>query len=317
MPELPSFDDVVSRARPSLKSGGRAFVDISRAAVRSFTRHGGGLLAGATAFYSLMSIVPVLFIAVYVAGLGSHGDVTRDTLLSELARWVGKSGATTVEELLGRGGSPGSLLATRLFHAFVVVYMSTRLFTRLRQSINHLWDIEVLPAGGMKGTFLKQARKLVVSFVMVILVEAILLTMVGTKTMLAVATERIEPAFHVPLLWRAGETLLSFGVVTVLFAAIFRVLPDGRIAWRDLWVGALVTALLFSLGAFLVSLYLGHKSVNDTFGDGGAIVMLLLWVNYSAQIFFLGVAFTGVWAERKGGGIQALPGARKIKHEQA
>src|SRR5262249_15435247 len=133
--------------------GGEAKIgDIAKAAVRSFSRRGGGLLGGAIAFYSLLSIVPVLFIAAYFVSLGAVEGPTRDALLDELARWIGRSGAGTVAELLGRGPSGGALLATRALQAGVVVYMSTRLFTQLRRSINHLWGIELLPAEGVKGT---------------------------------------------------------------------------------------------------------------------------------------------------------------------
>jgi membrane protein len=191
--------------------------------------------------------------------------------------------------------------------------MSTRLFTQLRRSINHLWGVELLPGDGVKGTLRKQARKIVVSFCMVVLIEVVLLALVGVKTAVAVAMTGIGPDLHGSALWYAGGWLLSFGAVTLLFATMFRVLPDARIAWRDLWVGALVTALLFSIGASLISLYLRHKSAHDTFGDGGAIVMLLLWVNYSARIFFLGVSFTGEWAARRGRGIRPTEGARLVE----
>lgn len=309
---LPKLDVVMAEARPALDANARRFVAIAKAALRSFSRRGGGLLAGAVAFYCLLSIIPVLFIAVYLASLGAVEGPAREALLEELARWIGRNGAGTVADLLGRGGSGGSLIATRVLQAGVVVYMSTRLFTQLRRSINHLWGVELLPGDGMKATLLKQAQKIIASVFMVLLIEVILLALVGVKTAMTVATARFGPAFHDSALWHAGEVILSFAVVTLLFATMFRVLPDARIAWRDLWVGALVTALLFSLGATLISLYLSHKSARDTFGDGGAIVMLLLWVNYSARIFFVGVSFTGVWAERKGRGIHPAVGARRV-----
>lgn len=255
--------------------------------------------------------MPVLFIAVSVAGWGARGEPAQRTLIGELARWLGPSGAATVAELLGRQGG-GESIWTRLFHAGVVLYMSTRLFSQLRRSINHLWDIEPLPASGVKDTLLKQARRFLTSVLMVTLVEAILFVLVMAKTALAVANSRIAPFVDAPRLWWTVEACVSFLVVTALFAGIFRLMPDARIAWRDLLRGALLTAGLFSVGATLVSLYLGHKAVDDTFGDGGPLVMLLLWVNYSAQIFFYGVAFTGEWALRRGSGIRPVHGARHV-----
>lgn len=306
----------MSPQRPALQ---RTFKEISREALRTFSRRSGGLLGGAVAFYSLLSVIPVLIIAVYVAGLGHHDVAARAHLADELARWIGPDGAATIVVLLGRAAPGGTSTLTRLLHAGVVVYASMRLFQQLRRSINHMWDVEPPPAGSVRGTLLKQVRKYATALLMVILIEVILLALVGLKTALAVSALRLGPALHTSALptstlFHAVEWLLSFGVVTLLFATMFRVLPDARIAWRDLWVGAIVTALLFSVGATVISRYLSYKSEDATFGDGGAIVMLLLWVNYSAQVFFLGVAFTGVWAEKKGGGIRPLPGAHIAQH---
>jgi membrane protein len=310
--ELPTSEKIAPGPAAALDRAGRSFWGLTTAAFARYSRRSGGLLAGSVAFFSLLSIVPVLFIAISVAGWGARGEPARETLILELSRWIGQAGADTVADILGRQGG-GESIATRAFHAAVVIYMSTRLFSQLRRSINHLWDIEPLPAGGVKSTLLKQARRFLVSVLMVTLVEVLLLALVAVKVGMAVASARITPRIEVPHLARGVELLVSFGVVTLLFAAILRLLPDARIRWRDLWGGAVLTALLFSAGTTLVSVYLGQKAMDRTFGDGGAIVMLLLWVNYSAQIFFFGVAFTGEWAERRGGGIRPVHGARSVR----
>lgn len=309
--DLPTSQKTFPRPAAVLGQAGRGFWEIAKAAVTLFSRRSGGLLAGAVAFFSLLSIIPILFIAMWIAGLGAQKATAHATLIDELSRWIGPSGAATVSDIVGREGGGGSL-TTRVLHAAVLVYMSTRLFSQLRKSINHLWDVETVSVGGVKETLLKRAERLVTSFFVVVVIEVILLALVAVKTWLAVMSSKYMPGLVTPILWRSVEIVLTFGVVTLLFATMFRFLPDARIAWRDLWVGALVTAFLFSAGATLVSLYLGHKSVDDEFGDGGAVVMLLLWVNYSAQIFFFGVAFTGVWADRNGRGIRAVHGARRV-----
>lgn len=308
--DLPTSQNTPSGPGALLATHGRGFWEIVKTAGSLFARRSGGLLAGAVAFFSLVSIIPILFIAVSVAKLGAREESARGTLIAELSRWIGPSGAATVADILGRESDQGSI-STRALHAVVVLYMSTRLMSQLRRSINHLWDVEHPSAGGVKGTLIKKAQRLVTSVLVVLVIEAILLALVAVKTGLAVMTAHLTASFHAPLLWRGVEIVLSFFVVTLLFATMFRFLPDARIAWRDLWVGALVTSFLFSAGTTLVSLYLGHKTAEDAFGDGGAVVMLLLWVNYSAQIFFFGVSFTGVWAERNGGGIRAVNGARR------
>lgn len=309
--DLPTSQKIISRSSLVLGQAGRGFWEIAKAAVSLFAGRSGGLLAGAVAFFSLLSILPILFIAVSVANLGARGETAHTTLIAELSRWIGPSGAATVSDIIGREAGGGSL-TTRLLHPLVLVYMSTRLFSQLRKSINHLWHVETVSAGGVKETLVKKAERLVASFFVVVVIEVILLALVAVKTGLAVMYSRYMPGIVTPLLWRSVEIVLTFGVVTLLFATMFRFLPDARIAWRDLWVGALVSAFLFSAGATLVSLYLGHKSMDDEFGDGGAVVMILLWVNYSAQIFFFGVSFTGVWADRKGSGIRPVHGARRV-----
>ena len=310
--ELPTSEKLTPARAEGPGASARTFWGLTKAAFGRYSRRSGGLLAGSVAFFSLLSIVPVLFIAISVAGWGARGEPARETLILELSRWIGQGGADTVADILGRQGG-GESIATRVFHAAVVVYMSTRLFSQLRRSINHLWDIEPLPVSGVKGTLLKQARRFLVTVLMVTLVELLLLALVAVKVGLALASARITPRVDTPNLWRVVELLVSFGVVTTIFAAMFRLLPDARIRWRDLWGGALLTASLFTAGATLVSIYLGQKAMDETFGDGGAIVMLLLWVNYSAQIFFFGVAFTGEWAERRGGGIRPVHGARSTR----
>ncbi len=307
--DLPASEKLAPGSTALGDAAGRTLWGLTKAAFSRYSRRSGGLLAGSVAFFSLLSIVPVLFIAISVAGWGARGEPARKTLILELSRWIGRGGADTVADILGRQGG-GESVATRVFHAAVVIYMSTRLFSQLRRSINHLWDIEPPSANGVRETLLKQARRFLSSVLMVTLVEALLLALVAVKTGLALASARLTPDLDAPRLARVVELLVSFGVVTLIFAAIFRLLPDARIAWRDLWGGALVTALLFSVGTTLVSIYLSQKAMDETFGDGGAIVMLLLWVNYSAQIFFFGVAFTGEWAERRGGGILPVRGSR-------
>lgn len=308
--DLPSSEQAVSQATPSLAQRAWGFWTIARAAAGAFSRRGGALLAGAVAFYSLLSILPILFIAVSVASIGAREASAREALLGELTHWLGPKGARTMEELLSHEGRGGSLV-TRLLHAGVVAFMSTQLFTLLRRSINHLWDVEPQAVEGVKRSILVKGERLLASLFVVVLTEVLLLALVAVKTGLSVMTTRFVPSLQTSLVMHGIELLLSFGVATLLFATMFRFLPDARIAWRDLWVGSLVTASLFSLGAIGLSEYLSHKALGATFGDGGEVVMLLLWMHYSAQIFFVGVAFTGVWAERRGRGIRPVNGARR------
>jgi len=266
----------------------------------TFSRRGGRVLGGAIAFYSLLSITPLLWIAVHVAGVLTSADRAANVLSADLTRWIGPNGANTVASMLAhaearRGGPLKSALGV-LFLA----YASSRLFGALEYALNHLWGVQPRSGGGLRGLARSQLRRRSARFAMVLLVGALLVAMVLGKAVLAAAGEvvggrlPVGPALH--LLEALGSLLVTIG----LFFAVFRVLPEVRIHFRDALLGAVVTALAFTAGSTAVGLYIGRKGIESAWGAAGSIVALLLWVHYSAQIFFLGAAFTFVWARREG-----------------
>lgn len=271
---------------------------IARETLRSFSRHGGRMLAAAVAFSSLLSVAPLLVIALQVAGLATSQAAARAALAQDLTRWIGEDGARTVALLLDRVQSTHAGRASAA-SALILAYASTRLFSQLKRALDHMWDVQPRSGEGFRGKAWKQLRKRALAFAMVLLVGVVLVALVLAKALLAAAAETIGGPFA-GVAWRIGELALSLATTTALFAMVFKVMPDARLAWRDAWVGALVTALLFTLGAALIGIYLGHKALAATYGAAASIVMLLLWVHYSAQVFFVGAAFTAVFAARRG-----------------
>ena len=262
-----------------------------------FSRKGGTLLGGAIAFYALLSIAPMLVIAVHVAGFAVSEKIVRRTLTQDLSRWVGTDGADTIFGLLDAtlrsttGGWSSALSVV------VLVYASTQLFDQLQYALNHVWDVQSKSGDSFRMKALWELRRRTVAFGMVVLVGVGLFAMVVLKAAMSAIANAVGAVSSEHQLI---ENALSFILATALFAVVFKAIPEVFVRWRDVWLGSAVTATLFSLGAGLLGMYLGRKGLRSAWGAAGSLVALLLWVHYSAQIFFFGAAFTAEWAIRRG-----------------
>ncbi len=279
-----------------------------------FSRRGGRLLAGAVAFYALLSVVPLFVLALRFAGLWASEEAAHAVLVEQLRGWLGAEGAATVDGILSHASSRavGGGLASAL-SLVVLVYASTRLFSVLKRALNVLWGIESPSAAGFRGKVLGELRKRAVAFLLVMAVGLLLVGLVLLEGAVSFAEHALEGHASLPFVWRVVQATCSFGAATGLFALLFAVLPDARVSARDLFFGALFTAALFTLGSSLIVEYVGHKASVSVFGAAGSVVMLLLWAHYSAQVFLLGAAFTKVHAERHGRGVTA----RKVSEREA
>jgi len=263
-----------------------------------FSRRGGRLLGGAIAFYAMLSTAPLLVMALYVAGFVTNEKLARDALLEGLTRYVGASGAATLGGLIARVERPGAgwhgILA-----GLVLVYASTRLFSELESSLDHLWDLPEPPSQSFLENLRREVVRRLFNFALVVATGIILIVLVVVK----LGYEAAAAKLHIPITmgWRATEAVGSVMVCTTLFATIFRLLPSASFPFRQALLGGAVTAALFSAGAYAISAYLAYTPVAATYGDAASMVVLLLWVHYSAQIFLLGASFTGEWVKRHGG----------------
>ncbi len=257
------------------------------------------MLASAVAFSALLSIAPLLYIALGLASLVIGTELGRASVMQDLGRWIGEDGATTIFALLDRAaGGPRSGIA-HILGVVILVYASTRLFSQMKRALDQMWEISPKSGRGLKGKGSLQLKRRGLSLMLVIFVGVLIVGVVIVKTVLAASTHVLDDTIGRAIL-RAGETIISLVTTTLMFAALFKALPDAKLAWRDAWRGALVTSVLFSIGATLIGLYLGHKALGVAYGPGGSIVLLLLWVHYSAQVFFFGAAVTGELARRRG-----------------
>ena len=281
----------------------RAARSLAGDALRSYSRHSGRMLASAVAFSALLSIAPLLFIALGVASVAIGDDVGRASVHADLTRWLGETSAETILGLLDHARIHGQTVLKTILGSIVLVYASTRLFSQMKRALNHMWDVHAKSGRGFGGKVWKQLRKRGLALLLVVFVGVLIAAVVIVKTVLAASTHRLGDGAQRVVI-HVGETLISLATTTLMFAALFKVLPDAKLAWRDAWRGALVTAVLFSIGTTLIGAYLGHKTLDVMYGPGGSLVLLLLWVQYSAQVFFLGAAVTGELARRRGHAIE-------------
>jgi membrane protein len=266
-------------------------------------------LGAALAYYSIFSLAPLLIIAVTAASWFYREDAIRGQLAIQLEGLLGRQGATMVEQMINNVNTTGQgRLATWLGIA-ALLFGATGAVVALKDAMNTIWGVMPSPDRGWWGTI----RDRLLSLAIVLAVGFLLLTsLVLTAVLNALSALAVDwiPAWLPQA--RLTNLFVSFVVITLLFAMIFKWLPDVIIGWRDVWVGAVITALLFMAGKELIGMYLGRAGPGSAYGAAGSLVIVLLWTYYSAQILFLGAEFTQVYARRKGSRTAPRPGAMLI-----
>jgi len=273
-------------------------VSLIKETVSEWSRDRASRHAAALAFYTTFSIAPLLVIVIALTSAVFGEEAARGQIERELGALVGEEAAAFVQGMVARGEQEDSRGFASVLGILALLFGATGAFAELRGSLNTVWDVEPKSRNFLAGLF--ESRLL--SFAMVLGVGFLLLVSLVLSAALAALTESVGrytgngEAFLV----QVAGFVTSFLVVTALFAMIFKFLPDDEIQWKDVWIGASVTALLFSGGKLLIGLYLGRSAVASTYGAAGALAVLLLWVYYSAQILLLGAEFTQVYARRFG-----------------
>ncbi len=254
-------------------------------------------LGASLAFYTLLSVTPLLVITMAIVGAVYGPDVARGQLLHEVRDMVGESGGATIEMLLASAHKPTTGTIASIASLVVLLFGAAGVFSELQDSLNLIWGVE---AGTGSGVW-RMVKARLLTFGMVLLVGFLLLIMVVVSAALAGAVNYAGGRWPRVAGWlHAGDVLASLAVLMVLFALLYKVLPEVSVAWGDVWLGAAVTALLFTIGKVLIGLYLARSSVGSAYGAAGSLVVFLIWIYYSAQVFFFGAEFTAVHARRRG-----------------
>jgi membrane protein len=269
-------------------------------------------LGAALAYYTIFSIAPLLLIVIAVAGFVWGREAVQGQIVGQIDQLVGRDGALMIQEMIAKAamqGKDSGVLATVLA-AVTALFGATGVFAQLQSSLNHIWNVEAKPGRGVMG-FIKTR---VASFGMILGIGFLLLvSLVVSAGLAAVNTYMTGLMPGAEVLFTILSFVVSFALVTLLFAMIYRFLPDVKIAWRDVWVGAAITSLLFTIGKTLIGLYLGHGSAASVFGAAGSLVIVLLWIYYSTQILFFGAELTQVYARRYGSQIEPDEDAVKVR----
>lgn len=258
-------------------------------------------LAAALAYYFVLSLAPVVVVIVGAAGLVWGNQAVEGGLVERMKEFIGQAGAEVVQGIIKHAGSQ------RRGTTAVIVGLATSfvgamgVFLQLQDALNTVWNVEPKSGRGLRGFF----RGRLVSLAMVLgLVPLLLASLIVDAVLSALRSQFQSLMPGVPALWQAISLGGSMLVLTVLFALIFKFLPDARIQWRDVWIGAVVTGVLFAIGKFVIGLYLGHSTIASPYGAAGSLIVLLVWLYYSSLTLILGAEFTQAWACRNGDPIE-------------
>jgi len=262
---------------------------LARRAVEAWTQDYAPSMGAALSYYALFSIAPLLLIVIGVAGFFFGEQAARGEIFGQIAAMVGADGAHAVENLVASARKPESGLLAMLVGTILLVTGASTVFGELQNALDRIWRA---PARVNAKGWWRLLRTRVLSFGMILGIAFLLMV----SLVLSALVSALGQWWGLPML----DVGLSFALTTVLFAMIYKMIPRVRIAWRDVWVGAAVTAALFAIGKWLIGLYIGRSSAASAFGAAGSLVVLMLWVYYSAQIFLLGAEFTRVYAEEHG-----------------
>ncbi|HEX2674390.1 MAG TPA: YihY/virulence factor BrkB family protein [Polyangiaceae bacterium] len=269
-------------------------------------------LAAALAYYTLLSIAPLIVLAVAVTGLAFGEEAARQHIAGELAGVVGSGAADAIQSIAKNARAPGTGVFSIAVGVVVLLFGASGVFGELQAALNTVWDVAPKPGRGIWGI----VKDRFFSFTLVVGVAFLLLVSLVVSAALTWVGEFFEHALPGgAVVWQVLNFGISFGVVTALFALMFKTLPDVHIHWRDVWVGAAVTAGLFTLGKFGLGLYLGSAGVSSAYGAAGSIVALVIWVYYSAQVLLIGAEFTEAYARRFGSRI--VPDEHAVSVERA
>ena len=267
-------------------------------ALEAWYRHNAPRLGASLAFYTILSLAPLLIVVIAIAGLISGREAAEGLIVWQIQDLTGREGAEVVRQMIAGARKPASGILATALGLLTLFVGATAVVAELRDALNTVWEIPIQDSH-WPTSVLKILRARVFSFVMVLGVGFLLLVSLIVNAWLAAVGAFFGGFLPMPELVLKGLTpAVSFVVIAGLFALIYKVMPDVDLRWRDVAAGAALTSLLFSLGKLLIGLYLGKASLGSTYGAAGSLVVLLVWVYYSAQIFLFGGEFTRVFARR-------------------
>ena len=274
-------------------------VQLFGAAIKGWSSDDVPRLGASLAYYTLFAVSPILIIVIAIAGTVYGPDAVRGQIVGEIGGLIGQQGAAAVQTLLQSAHRDSTGTLAVVIGTATLLIAASGAFLELQHALNTIFRVKTDPKkSGIERLLLSRLR----SFGLVVSIGFLLLvSLIVSAALTALATRVEHAAVGGPVLLQVLNVIITLAVMTLLFGLIYRLLPDVRLAWRDVWIGAFVTSALFSIGKFVIGLYLGHSSVASSYGAAGSIVVLLVWVYYSAQIILLGAEFTRVYTQKTNG----------------
>lgn len=255
-------------------------------------------------FYTIFSLPGLLVIIINLAGYFYGEEAITQRISAEIERMIGGTTAKDIEAIIANASMHRDSLFASLVGIGTLIFGATGVFYQLQQTLNQIWEVKPQP----RNKIIKMALDRVFSFGLILAVGFILLVSLILSAMLTVLSDWVEIYFSETfnIVFRILDLSLSLGVITFLFAAIYKILPDATVAWRDVWTGAFVTALLFVVAKFALGFYFGHSNPASAYGAAGTIILIMLWVSYAGLIILFGAEFTRIYADRRGARVKPL-----------
>jgi len=264
---------------------------------KKWQEHDSATLGAGLAYYAVLSLAPLLVIAVAIAGIAFSKETVQNDIIGQVTVLMGRDGAEAFRAMLKSAQSPKAGVIASVTSIILLLFGASGVFAQLRKALDRMWEIEEAPVS----SFWKSAvKEQILSFGMVVAVGFLLLVSLLATTMIAALGKFVTS--YVPAAWIQGlNMVISLTGIALLFAVIYRFVPQQRLPWRRLWPGSLVTAILFTIGKDLIGLYLSKAGVGSAYGAAGSLVVLLVWIYYSSQLFLFGAEFTRIYACQKTG----------------
>lgn len=285
---------------------------ILKKSVTSFMQEDAFTYSAAISFYTMLSLPAVLLIVVSIGATLYEENRIQQELVGQISSLIGSSTAMQIEQILAEASvREDSTFLARIVGIGTLIFSSTTVFFALQSAMNKIWNIEAKPEKG----FVKYLLNRLLSLAMVVGIGFVLMVSLVVEALLVIFRDFIQ-GFQETLseiVMKVSSELVSFGIVLVIFSLMYKILPDAKLKWRDVWVGGLVTTILFVGGKLLIGLYLGSSSLTDVYGASGSLVVLLVWTYYASFIFLFGAKITYIYTKRTAGAIETDDTAVEVK----
>jgi membrane protein len=296
-----------------LKKGLKSLGSFLGAIISEWSGDNVSRLSAAIGFYAVFTTAPLLVILIAVAGFVYGEQAVRGRIVNEIQAYIGPKGAEVVQGMIAGASKQSTGVWATILAFAALLFGASGFFIQLQGALNTVWGVQQKPGGSMVIGFLKNR---LVSVIMVLLTGLLLIALMAGTSVIWTVTEYFHHLLPLtPVFWQVIDFLVVFVLLTLIFALVMRTVPDVKIRWRDVWMGALVTSILFTIGQFLLGLYLGRKSFTSSYGVAGSFVLILIWVYYSAQSFLIGAEMTQIYSRRYGKEIEPSDNAVRVRKQ--